>query len=67
MGDSADKPFLVEALERFVVRTKYYVYAPSKEEAEQLCRDGKVSYDDKTIEEGDEEWVETVNVEALPE
>jgi hypothetical protein len=26
-------------------------------------RSGEVAYDDKTIEEGDEEWLETVSVE----
>ena len=55
--------YRVEALEKFVVRTTYYVEAKSAKQAEALCRAGKVAYDDKTIEEGDEEWLETVSVE----
>ena len=55
--------FRVEALEKFVVRTIYHVEAKSRKQAESLCRAGKVAYDDKTIEEGDEEWLETVSVE----
>ena len=51
--------YRVEALEKFVVRTTYDV------EAEALCKSGQVAYDDKTIEEGDEEWLETVSVEEL--
>ena len=58
--------YRVEALEKFVVRTFYYVEAKSKRHAERLCRDGKVAYDKKTIEEGDEEWIETVSVERSP-
>lgn len=27
---------------------------------------GEVAYDDKFIEEGDEEWIETVSVEETP-
>ena len=55
--------YRVEALEKFVVRTVYYVEARSRKEAESLCRSGKVAYDDSTIEEGDEQWLETVAVE----
>ena len=55
--------YRVEALEKFVVRTIYHVEADSPEEAEKLCKAGDVAYDDKTIEEGDEEWIETVSVE----
>jgi hypothetical protein len=55
--------YRVEALEKFVVRTVYHVDADSPQEAEALCQAGKVGYDDKTIEEGDEEWVKTVSVE----
>ncbi len=54
--------YRVEALEKFVVRTTYYVEAKNRKDAEKLCRDGEVAYDDKTIEEGDEEWLETVSV-----
>jgi len=55
--------YRVEALEKFVVRTIYHVEAKSRKQAEALCRAGTVAYDDKTIEEGDEEWLETVSVE----
>lgn len=55
--------YRVEALEKFVVRTTYYVEATSRKQAETLCRTGKVAYDNSTIEEGDEEWLETVSVE----
>jgi hypothetical protein len=47
--------YRVEALEKFVVRTFYHVEAADEEEAEALCKAGEVAYDDKTIEEGDEE------------
>lgn len=55
--------YRVEALEKFVVRTIYNVEASSPDEAEKLCKSGNAAYDDKTIEEGDEEWIETVSVE----
>ena len=55
--------YRVEALEKFVVRTTYYVDAKDRKEAEALCRAGKVAYDDSSIEEGDEEWLKTVAVE----
>jgi hypothetical protein len=55
--------FRVEALEKFVVRTVYHVEAKNRKDAEAKCRSGQIGYDDKTIEEGDEEWLETVSVE----
>ena len=55
--------FRVEALEKFVVRTVYFIEADTPEQAEQLCKSGETAYDQKTIEEGDEEWLETVSVE----
>jgi hypothetical protein len=59
--------YRVEALEKFVVRTFYHVEAAAnEEEAEALCKAGEVAYDDKIIEEGDEEWIETVSVEETP-
>ena len=45
--------YRVEALEKFVVRTTYYVEAKNAKQAEALCREGKVAYEDKVIEEGD--------------
>ena len=58
--------FDVEALEKFIVRTHYRgVEASSAAEAEQLCKDGEYGYDSKQIEEGDEEWLETVSVEEV--
>ncbi len=58
--------YRIEALEKFIVRTKYYVTAESPEQAEELCRDGKVAYDDQSIEEGDEDWLETVSINTVP-
>jgi hypothetical protein len=55
--------YRVEALEKFVGRTFYHVEAADAEEAEALCKAGEVAYDDKIVEEGDEEWVETISVE----
>lgn len=55
--------YLVEALEKFVVRTVYVIEANTPEQAEQLCKAGGAAYDDNCIEEGDEEWLETVSVE----
>lgn len=57
--------YRIEALEKFVVRTEYVVEADSPEQAEQLCKSGEVAYEDKTIEEGDEEWLETVSIETV--
>ena len=55
--------YRVEALEKFVVRTEYVVEAANAQQAEAKCRAGEVAYDEKTIEEGDEEWLETVAIE----
>ncbi len=54
--------YRVEALEKFVVRTVYFVEASSPQQAEKLCRSGKVAYDEHRVEEEDEEWLETVSV-----
>jgi hypothetical protein len=60
--------YRVEALEKFIVRTVYYVDSEDAKtpfEAEQLCRMGYVAYDESSIEEGDagdEEWLETVSI-----
>lgn len=59
--------YRIEALEKFVVRTTYLVKADDPQQAEQVCRQGDVSYDEKSIEEGDEEWLETVSVEISRE
>ncbi len=59
--------YRVEALEKFIVRTVYHVEAADEEEAEALCRTGEVAYEGKTIEEGDEEWIETISVEETPD
>lgn len=55
--------YRIEALEKFVVRTVYVVEAANAQLAEAKCRAGEVAYDEKTIEEGDEEWLETVSIE----
>jgi hypothetical protein len=54
--------YRVEALEKFVVRTVYFVEAPSRESAEKHCRSGDAAYDEHQIEEGDETWLRTVSV-----
>lgn len=57
--------YRIEALEKFIVRTTYEVTAPAPEQAESLCRDGHVAYDEMSIVEGDEEWLETVSIELV--
>ena len=57
--------FRVEALEKFIVRTTYMVDAENPQQAEQKCKAGDVAYDHAKIEEGDEEWLETVSVEPI--
>lgn len=54
--------YKVEALEKFVVRTVYTVDAADAEQAVDLCKQGHVPYDKHEVEEGDEEWLETVEV-----
>ena len=62
LGTNAVPRYRVEALEKFVVRTVYEVTARSPKQAERRCRSGRVAYDDQQIEEGDEEWLQTVLV-----
>ncbi|MCA9112547.1 MAG: hypothetical protein KDA52_21520 [Planctomycetaceae bacterium] len=57
--------YRIEALEKFIVRTTYLVEADNPDEAEKVCKAGDVAYDHKSIEEGDEEWLETVSVEEF--
>ncbi len=58
--------YRVEALEKFVVHTVYYVQAQNEQEAESLCRKGDVAYRcGPDIEEGDEEWLRTESIEQL--
>lgn len=61
------KTFKVEALEKFYVKTTYFVEAKNAEEAEEACRSGEVAYDRSSIQEGDEEWIETCSVEEDPD
>jgi hypothetical protein len=63
--EKAMPQYRVEALEKFVVRTVYNVVAKNRKAAEVLCKMGQVAYDEKSIEEGDEEWIETVSVEEV--
>lgn len=66
--DAVYNSYDVEALEKFVVRTQYNgVVARSEDEAKWLVRNGKVSYDDKEIEEGDEEFLSFESVELIEE
>jgi hypothetical protein len=55
--------YRVEALEKFIVRTVYVVEAHDAQAAEAKCKAGDVAYDQSSIEEGDEEWLETVSIE----
>jgi hypothetical protein len=54
--------YRVEALEKFVVRTVYFVTARSPKQAEKACRSGRVAYEEQQIEAGDEEWIQTISV-----
>ena len=49
--------FRVEALEKFLVRTVYHVEADTMDVAMELCRTGKVAYDEHVVEEGGDEWL----------
>jgi hypothetical protein len=55
--------FEIEAREKFVVRTTYFVAAESREAAESLVRGGKVPYEGHSIEEGGEEFLSVESVE----
>ena len=56
--------YMIVALEKFTIRTTYNdVEAATPEEAERMVRAGEVAYDAHEIEEGDEEYIETVSVE----
>jgi hypothetical protein len=57
--------YCVEALEKFIVRTVYYVAAKSPKQAEKQCRSGDVAYDEHQIEEGDETWLRTVSIRRV--
>lgn len=57
--------YWVEALEKFIVRTTYYVEATSAAEAEKISRAGDAAYERSWIEEGDEAWLETVSVDEI--
>ena len=55
--------YRVDALEKFLVRTTYFVEATDERDAERLCREGKVAYESHQIEGGDDEWIETISIE----
>ena len=57
--------YRIEALEKSIVRTVYFVEANTPEQAEQFCKSGETGYDQKTIEEGDEEWLDAVSIEPI--
>jgi hypothetical protein len=59
--------FRVEALEKFVVRTIYQVEAKTPDEAEALCKSGNIAYEESAIQEGGEEWIETLSMEPCNE
>jgi len=54
--------YRIEALEKFLVRTIYYVDAVNEQEAVRKCEAGDVPYEEHVIEEGDDEWIETLSV-----
>jgi hypothetical protein len=54
--------YRVEALEKFLVRTVYHVDAVNEQEAVRKCKTGDVPYDEHEIEEGDDEWIDTLSV-----
>lgn len=54
--------FCVTALEKFLVQTTYVVTAATAAEAERLCRAGEAAYDQASIQEGGDEWIETLSV-----
>ena len=56
--------FTVIALEKFMVQTVYRnVEAKTGEEAAERCRNGSEAYEQCEIQEGEEEWLDTVSVE----
>jgi len=55
--------YRVEALEKFEVRTVYHVDADDPQQAEARCKSGAYAYDQASIQEGNEVWLETVSVE----
>lgn len=54
--------YRVEALEKFIVRTVYNVEADTAEDAVRICQAGSAAYEQSAIEEGDEEWLESVSI-----
>ena len=67
MADEPKKAFFVKALEKFNVVTTYQrVEADSAEEAVELCKTGQWPYDEHSISEGGDEWIEVLNVEEHP-
>ena len=58
--------YRIEAIEKFVVRTIYVVDAVDPQQAEAKCRSGEAAYNQSSIQEGDEQWLETVSVEPCP-
>jgi hypothetical protein len=54
--------YRVEALEKFLVRTIYYVDAVNEQEAVRQCKAGDVPYEKHEIVEGDDEWIDTLSV-----
>lgn len=57
--------FRVKAMERFYVETYYTVEASDEAAAEKMCKAGEVPYNDHEIVDGDETWVETLEIEEV--
>ena len=57
--------FRVEAIEKFEVKTVYYVDAETAEEAEEMCKSGSEPYLHFENLGNDDEWVETLEVREM--
>jgi hypothetical protein len=54
----------VEAMEKFLVKTTYYVEAETAKEAVTMCQNGDAAYEKHEIVEGNEQWIKTLSVEC---
>jgi len=55
----------ITTLEKFIVKCVYRLEADDSQEAIEAIKDGGVAYDEKEIQEGDEESIEVVSVQTL--
>lgn len=54
--------YCVQALERLLYKTTYYIEADSPEAAIALAQSGNVDYDDFSVQDDPGEWVQTLSV-----